>query len=186
MARRKEIDPDRILDAAEAVILDSGGRQFTLDAVAERAGISKGGLIYSFPNKDALVVAALDRETARFQAAVVERVGEDADPLTQLLAYVEQALADDDSTTRLASFLLMAFLHAPDKIGPAQAYYRRLFTLFDPDTPEGRDARQATLAVEGLFLMRGLGFAEVSAANWESVLQHARDTIKALEPGPRE
>jgi hypothetical protein len=44
LTRKKEIDRDRILDAAESVILDSGGRTFTLDAVAERAGISKGGL----------------------------------------------------------------------------------------------------------------------------------------------
>jgi len=34
LARKKEIDRDRILDAAEAVILESGGRNFTLDAVA--------------------------------------------------------------------------------------------------------------------------------------------------------
>jgi AcrR family transcriptional regulator len=49
LTRKKEIDRDRILDAAERVILESGGRNFTLDAVAERAGISKGGLVYSFP-----------------------------------------------------------------------------------------------------------------------------------------
>jgi AcrR family transcriptional regulator len=52
LTRKKEIDRDRILDAAEAVILESGGRNFTLDAVAGRAGISKGGLVYSFATKD--------------------------------------------------------------------------------------------------------------------------------------
>jgi AcrR family transcriptional regulator len=51
-----------------AVILESGGRNFTLDAVAERAGISKGGLVYSFATKDELVRATLERELARFQA----------------------------------------------------------------------------------------------------------------------
>ena len=35
MARKREIDKDKVLDAAEAVILESGGRYFTLDAVAE-------------------------------------------------------------------------------------------------------------------------------------------------------
>ena len=75
MARKKEIDRDRILDAAEAVILESGGRNFTLDAVAERAGISKGGLVYSFATKDELVRATLERELARFQDAVRRRLG---------------------------------------------------------------------------------------------------------------
>ena len=75
MTRKKEIDRDRILDAAEAVILESGGRSFTLDAVAARAGISKGGLVYSFATKDDLVYAALEREMARFQEAVRRRAG---------------------------------------------------------------------------------------------------------------
>ena len=73
-----KIDRDRILDAAEHVILESGGRNFTLDAVAERAGISKGGLVYSFATKDELFRAALEREVARFQEAVRQRLGEQA------------------------------------------------------------------------------------------------------------
>ncbi|MCL0267335.1 TetR/AcrR family transcriptional regulator, partial [Klebsiella pneumoniae] len=44
VTRNKEIDKAKVLDAAESLILESGGRLFTLDAVAERAGISKGGL----------------------------------------------------------------------------------------------------------------------------------------------
>src|SRR6202453_2727607 len=75
LTRKKEIDRDRILDAAERVILESGGRNFTLDAVAARAGISKGGLVYSFATKDGLVRAALEREVTRFQAAVRQRLG---------------------------------------------------------------------------------------------------------------
>jgi hypothetical protein len=48
-------------------------RPSTLDAVAERAGISKGGLVYSFATKDGLVRAALEREVTRFQGAVRQR-----------------------------------------------------------------------------------------------------------------
>ena len=62
-------------DAAESVILDSGGRTFTLDAVAARAGISKGGLVYSFATKDGLVRAALEDGKWRFQEAVRQRLG---------------------------------------------------------------------------------------------------------------
>src|SRR5579863_5450534 len=76
LTRRKEIDRDQILDAAEHVILESGGRNFTLDAVAERAGISKGGLVYSFATKDELFRAALEREVSRFQDAVRQRLGD--------------------------------------------------------------------------------------------------------------
>lgn len=178
MARKKEIDRDQILDAADAVILESGGRRFTLDAVAERAGISKGGLVYSFATKDELIAAALEREMARFQAAVRERVaGADHDPQRQLLGHVDRIMAEDDSLTRKAAFLTTAIVHAPEMAEPARRLYRNLFDLFDPDTPYGRDVRQAVLAVEGLFLLRGLAFVDVSIEEWDSVLRHARDTI---------
>src|ERR1700728_4539678 len=98
LARKKEIDRDRILDAAEAVILESGGQNFTLDAVAERAGISKGGLVYSFATKDELVYAALEREVAHFQKAVGRRLGSGPHgPVELVLAHIEEALEEDDA-----------------------------------------------------------------------------------------
>ncbi len=178
MARHKEIDRDRILDAADEVILQFGGKLFTLSAVAERAGISKGGLVYSFPTKDELVAAALGREMARFSKAARQRAGANChDPEKLLLAHVEEALVEDDSLARQASFLMVTLVHAPDMTGPAREFYSGLFRLFDPMTERGRDVRQAILAVEGLFLLRGLGFIDVQDEEWNSVLEHAAFTI---------
>ncbi len=114
LTRKKEIDRDRILDAAESVILESGGRNFTLDAVAARAGISKGGLVYSFATKDGLVRAALEREVTRFQEAVDRRLGgKPVSPFELVLAHIEEALDEDDAATRKAAFLVTALVHAP-------------------------------------------------------------------------
>lgn len=52
---------DRLLDAAEALLAEGGPRALTLDAVAAAAEVSKGGLLYHFPSKDALVEGLLDR-----------------------------------------------------------------------------------------------------------------------------
>ena len=41
------------------------------------------------------------------------------------------------------------------------------------------EVRHALLAVEGIFLLRGLGFVEVSADEQKSVLLHARDIVVA-------
>ncbi|GAA1322732.1 TetR/AcrR family transcriptional regulator [Brachybacterium rhamnosum] len=43
-----------LLDALEGLLIDDGERAATLDAVAARAGVSKGGLLYHFPSKTAL------------------------------------------------------------------------------------------------------------------------------------
>ncbi|MGB3484249.1 MAG: TetR/AcrR family transcriptional regulator [Mycobacterium sp.] len=52
---------DRILDAYEDLLAVEGERYATLDAVAARAGVSKGGLLYHFPSKDRLAEALCDR-----------------------------------------------------------------------------------------------------------------------------
>ena len=181
LTRKKEIDRDRILDAAESVILDSGGRTFTLDAVAERAGISKGGLVYSFATKDGLVRAALEREVSRFQDAVRQRLGDKpVDPFEMVLAHIEEALDEDDATTSQATFLLAALVHAPDMMAPARHYYRALLDPLRSECGEVHEVRHALLAVEGIFLLRGLGFVEVSADEQKSVLLHARDIVIAV------
>ena len=58
---RKGFARDAVLDAFEAVLIDEGERAATLDAVARRAGVSKGGLLYHFPNKEAMIGALLER-----------------------------------------------------------------------------------------------------------------------------
>lgn len=52
---------DRILDAFEEVLVGEGERAATLDAVAAKAGISKGGLIYHFPSKEQLAHGLCER-----------------------------------------------------------------------------------------------------------------------------
>ena len=61
----------QILNAAEARLLASGPAGLVLDAVAADAGISKGGLLYHFPNKEALVGSLCDRMLARFDEELV-------------------------------------------------------------------------------------------------------------------
>jgi AcrR family transcriptional regulator len=181
VTRRKEIDPDRILDAAEHVILASGGRNFTLDAVAQRAGISKGGLVYSFATKDELFRAALEREVARFEEAVRQRLGgRPAKPFELVLAHIEEALDEDDAATSKAAFLLTALVHAPDMMEPARRYYRSLFEPLLSKSGVAEDVRHALLAVEGMFLLRGLGFVEFSTEQHRAVLLHARDIVAGV------
>ncbi|MFJ4208354.1 TetR/AcrR family transcriptional regulator [Paenarthrobacter sp. NPDC089675] len=58
---RKPVARDAVLDAFESLLIEVGERAATLDAVAKRAGVSKGGLLYHFPNKEALISALLER-----------------------------------------------------------------------------------------------------------------------------
>ncbi|WP_043670582.1 TetR/AcrR family transcriptional regulator [Clavibacter michiganensis] len=64
---------DRILDAFEELLVQQGERGTTLEAVAAAAGVSKGGLLYHFGGKEALVEGLLAR-MATLARADVERL----------------------------------------------------------------------------------------------------------------
>jgi AcrR family transcriptional regulator len=55
---------DRLLDAFEGLLIAHGARAATLDAVAAAADVSKGGLLYHFPSKAALVQGQRERLAA--------------------------------------------------------------------------------------------------------------------------
>ncbi|MEU6727789.1 TetR/AcrR family transcriptional regulator [Nonomuraea wenchangensis] len=80
---------DELLDAAEEILCDQGSAALTLSAVADRAGVSKGGLLYHFNSKEALI------------KGMVERLIEDFD---QLMA----AQRDDTYTERYLGATLAA------------------------------------------------------------------------------
>ena len=52
---------DKVLDAFERLLIEHGERETTLDAVARAAGVSKGGLIYHFGSREALIDGLLAR-----------------------------------------------------------------------------------------------------------------------------
>ncbi|WP_423920123.1 TetR/AcrR family transcriptional regulator [Frigoribacterium sp. 2-23] len=55
---------EKMLDTFENLVVDDGERTATFDAVAAAAGVSKGGLLYHFPTKEALVDGLLERLAA--------------------------------------------------------------------------------------------------------------------------
>lgn len=181
MTRKKEIDREHVLDAAEGIILESGGRLFTLDAVAERAGISKGGLVYTFSSKDGLIYAALEREITRFQEASRQRLlTTPAGPIELVLAHLEEALGEEDSSTQMTAFLITALIHAPGMLEPVRRLYTSLLAPLRSASDEFAEVRQALLAVEGVFLLRGLGFADISPNEIKSVLQYAHKIVLSV------
>lgn len=88
---------DKVLDAFEELLVTEGARAATLDAVAARAQVSKGGLLYHFPSKDALVEGLMERLTA-LAAADTEAMA--ADPRGPSAYYIDTSVADGSPLDR--------------------------------------------------------------------------------------
>lgn len=52
---------ERVINAFESILVEAGERAATLEAVAKIAGVSKGGLLHYYPNREELVSAQLER-----------------------------------------------------------------------------------------------------------------------------
>jgi AcrR family transcriptional regulator len=106
---------DRMLDAAEALARSVGAANLTLDAVAQAAGVSKGGLLYHFPNKDALLAAMLERHVGRVDESCCrlrETLG-NAGAAAELKAWVMSMLQPDPLRRDMGAAVLAAAANNP-------------------------------------------------------------------------
>ena len=75
-----------ILDAANRVLVEQGAERFTLESVAAEACVSKGGLLYHFASKNALITGMMERSMALVDAALEEElVRSDGDYVLSLI-----------------------------------------------------------------------------------------------------
>lgn len=58
---------EKILQAYESILINEGEKAATMDSVARAAGVSKGGLLYHFPSKEAMAAGVVERFTALAQ-----------------------------------------------------------------------------------------------------------------------
>lgn len=92
MSRNGTTTRTRIMDAAEALILDYGFGNTTVEAVVEGAGVTKGAFFHHFPTKTRLAHAIVERYAERDAANLEETLARaerlTRDPLQQLLIAV--------------------------------------------------------------------------------------------------
>lgn len=159
-----------ILDAAEMLVFDVGAAHLTFEAVAERAGVSKGGLIYHFPTKEALLEAMVSRLTKRFTERQAEAaVSLPAGPKRELAAYVMAALTETEESKRLGASLLAASANNPKLLEPVREYFREWFAKLGATGLTFERAAIISLAVDGLWLLELLQLSPLDQAQRDGV-----------------
>ncbi|WP_411508190.1 TetR/AcrR family transcriptional regulator [Brucella anthropi] len=173
MGRKKVISEDLILDAAEAVVAEYGANRLSLNLVAERAGISKGGLTYSFPSREALLSGITARDFARYQKIMHDARGGNIDRDTTLFAQV-QVMRAASPAIKARSFSIMA---AMTQVGEGMDAYRTAYadyfnSIADPEDPK---AVVLMLATEAMFMLSGSGVMQWSPDEWQRMLDNIEE-----------
>lgn len=157
MGRKPTISRDALLTFAEEIVNSEGPQALTIDALAKAAGISKGGVQYSFSTKDELVKGLVDRWTTQFDGLVVDI--ESAGPVGFMLSYIAAMRTDQGSIDAKLAGLMIAYMQNPKNRMETANWYRSILSKMG-DTEEARAARTAFLALEGLFALRLWGVEE--------------------------
>jgi AcrR family transcriptional regulator len=153
----------RILNAAFALVRREGVARLTIEAVAQEAGLSKGGVLYHFRSKESLIqamVASLverfedDIETARREAPK----GEQLAPGSWLRAYIRASAGPVEGDEDTAA-LLAAVAIDPSLLAPLQEQYARWQAQAESDGIDPALATVIRLALDGLWMADLFGLA---------------------------
>lgn len=157
-----------LLQAAAQVICRAGSLNLTLDAVAREAGVSKGGLLYHFPNKEALVAGLIGHELDCGDRLLGELYGQDTvTPGRWARAYTALTLngdpSQDASTSEVGAGLFAAVALNPELLEPVRERYRQWDAAAERDGLEAGLGTLLRLAMDGLWLADLLDLAPPDA-----------------------
>ncbi len=164
---------DRLLDAAEQVIARDGVSSLTLESVAREAGVSKGGLLYHFPFKSALITAVVERLATRCECEQQCAIETDARASGAFArAYLAVRSAQPDPRKASIELALLAAAGAdPHYLGPVRAQLAKWQARLECDGIDPGTATLVRLAADGLALAELLGLAVPNAELRRSVIE---------------
>ncbi|WP_211746162.1 TetR/AcrR family transcriptional regulator [Paenibacillus sp. Marseille-Q4541] len=158
-----------ILSAASLIVNKQGVEKLTLEAVAKEAGISKGGLLHHFPNKEALLKAMVEELTNGFVADVQNRANADTiEKGKWSRAYLQSTLGDLKEETSTA--LTTSFFTNKDLLGELQNQYSIWQKNLENDGIDPVDASIIRLVADGLWFSELFGIGKIDDELREKII----------------
>ncbi|MEV3934979.1 TetR/AcrR family transcriptional regulator [Glycomyces sp. NPDC049804] len=149
---------EQIIDGALAMLRAS--ESVSLESAAKRAGLTKPGLMYHFPTKEALMLALVDRVIDGWERRLEDALDgplDQAAPAARLAAYLEWALAGEADWSDLVMF-------ADPRL--CEELTARWIARMKPwfDVPEDLPATERARLAAVRFMADGVWFADAMAA----------------------
>jgi AcrR family transcriptional regulator len=173
---------ERILEAAQDVVLTDGVSCLTLEKAAARAGISKGGVLYHFRTKDALVAAMVERLAEQFDDGIRAHRSRRPEAGGFALAYVEECFAepttdDEIRVERVGAAILAAIASQPELLVTLRTAFAGWQRELERDAADPVTASVARFAADGLWLCELFGIDGLSPAMRDAVRLRLLDMV---------
>ena len=172
----------RILKAADALAAERGPGNLSVEAVAVRAGLSKGGVLYHFRTKVELLSALVGSHIEQRRLRVEQHMAGAAGGANGLAEALVEAYREEKScSTPPPSGILAAIAAHPDLLDPLRAHHHETLSRLRQDSGDPDLATIAFLAIEGMKAMRLFGFDVIDPQQQEAILDRMTSLLSAQE-----
>jgi len=181
-ARKAQDSKSSILDAALDLIRRSGAPALTIDAVAEEAGFSKGGVLYNFPTKDALITGMVEHLARQFEAEVTTAREQNlATPSPTLAAMIDVTEGWLKQNRDLARAMLATKADKPDLSEPFMGVKARLKAAIEAETSQTGKAWAIWASLEGMHFSEAHSVAIFTEDEQAAVFRELRARLGELK-----
>jgi AcrR family transcriptional regulator len=156
-----------VLAAAAEIVATEGAAKLTLDAVAERALLSKGGILHHFATKDSLIAAMIEDVVAQFEADLARHMQGESGPGSFARAFLRACLDPDGALTRtlkVSAGIFAAVAINSQLLAPLRRRYDEWRRRLEDDGIDPAIAELVRSAADGLWLGNVLELGVASAS----------------------
>ena len=150
----------RVLHAATTIVGRAGAANLTIDGVAAESGLSKGGVLYHFPSKRALLEGMLEQ---LLEEAETRAIGLRDKGCSSLEAWIESERTQSAAERSTSLALLANAAEDPSLLDAAQPTIRSRFREIRSEAKDPEFALILLLATEGLRFLGMLRLLPLSA-----------------------
>lgn len=185
--KKGKLARERILAAAESIIIKKGVQSLTFDEVADQTGLSKGGILHHFSSKDALIRTMVEQFVERFETGLADlEKQDDASGGSYTRAYIRATLGETSSTgvqyDRLGAAITAALHSFPELLMIVREQNNRCQAGVENDGLDPIVATIIRLATEGLWLAEVLDVMRLDANTKRAVVSRLMEWTKASAP----
>jgi len=172
---------DRIIAAAMLITSCKGARHLTIDAVTTETGLSKGGVLYHFPSKTALLEGLVSHTIAQVRLRLDHHLTALTNTPNPTLHATVLLLVDVlEGTLSLPVALLAASAENPDLLVPVREEFRSIWVKIQSETGDVAGAFVIWSALEGLHYMNMFDLAPEGKTQLQQCLAQLTEMITKL------
>jgi AcrR family transcriptional regulator len=176
-----------VLGVAAEIVAREGVAKLTLDAVAERAGLSKGGILHHFSTKDSLVAAMIEDLVLQFEEDLARHMQGESGPGSFARAFLRACLDSEGTLTRtlrLSAGIIAALAFNMRLLAPLRRCYADWRRRLEDDGIDPAVAELVRSAADGLWFAGVFDLSPPSIALRKRVFSKLIELTQSETPAP--